>query len=220
MMVRFHSDRPRGRKMIREFVYQRLNSLIDNVQVEHSSFLNQYAKDFIKGIQENCDVRMSHVFIENFPIIVAIHDIGKKHIPDYILNKTSGLTDEEYEIIKKHCLYGYEDLQNTFKKLSLNKEENELIELCKESCLYHHERLDGSGYPYRLKDVPLVGQLVGILDSYDAMTMKRCYKDGIDKEEAIRKLIESDKYNEEFIYVLENIIGGDKNESQIRDSDK
>lgn len=206
--------------MIREFVYQRLNSLIDNVQVEHSSFLNQYAKDFIKGIQEKCDVTMSHVFIENFPMIVAVHDIGKKHIPDYILEKTTQLTDDEYECVKRHCILGYEDLQKAFNNTSLNKEERELIELCKDSCLYHHERLDGSGYPYRLKDVPLVGQMVGILDSYDAMTMKRCYKDGIDKKEAIRKLIESDKYNEEFIYVLENIIGGDKDESQIRDSDK
>lgn len=217
MMVRFHPDRPRGRKMIRDFVYQRLESMINTVPTEHSQSLNQYAKDFIKGIQEKCDVTMSHVFIKNFPMIVTIHDIGKKHIPDYILEKTTQLTDDEYECVKRHCILGYEDLQKAFNNIPLNEEERELIELCKESCLYHHERLDGSGYPYGYKQIPLIAQMVGILDSFDAMTVNRCYKKAMSKEEAIKKLIQSDKYNEEFIYVLSEVI---ENENEIRNSDK
>ncbi|MFR1686015.1 MAG: HD-GYP domain-containing protein [Massilimicrobiota timonensis] len=203
--------------MIRDFVYQRLESMINTVPTEHSQSLNQYAKDFIKGIQEKCDVTMSHVFIENFPMIVTIHDIGKKHIPDYILEKTTQLTDDEYECVKRHCILGYEDLQKAFNNIPLNEEERELIELCKESCLYHHERLDGSGYPYGYKQIPLIAQMVGILDSFDAMAVNRCYKKAMSKEEAIKKLIQSDKYNEEFIYVLSEVI---ENENEIRNSDK
>ena len=127
------------------------------------------------------------------------------------------MTDDEYECVQRHCILGYEDLQEAFNNIPLNEEERELIELCKESCLYHHERLDGSGYPYGYKQIPLIAQMVGILDSFDAMTVNRCYKKAMSKEEAIKKLIQSDKYNEEFIYVLSEVI---ENENEIRNSDK
>lgn len=203
--------------MIRKIIYQKLYAMINDVSVEHSSSLNQYAKLLIKRIQETTELELSQTFIENFPIIVAIHDIGKKDIPSYILNKNDKLTDDEYKIIQSHCQKGYEQLQNAFQNITLNREERELINLCKESCLYHHERLDGSGYPFGLKRVPLIAQMVGIIDSFDAMTMNRCYKKAMSQEKAFYTLIHSDKYNEEIIYLLMEVL---KNENNIRNTDK
>lgn len=203
--------------MIRKIIYQKLYAMINDVSVEHSSSLNQYAKLLIKGIQETTDMELSQTFIKNFPIIVAIHDIGKKDIPSYILNKTDKLTEDEYQIIQSHCQKGYEQIQLTFQGISLNREEEELINLCKESCLFHHERLDGSGYPLGLKKVPLVAQMVGIIDSFDAMTTDRCYKKAMSQENALNMLVKSDKYNEEIIYVLMEVL---KNENEIRNSDE
>ena len=96
-----------------------------------------------------------------------LHDIGKIGVPDNILNKNSKLTDEEYEIIKKHTLIGGEIL----KGLSL-------IPHVDEGAKYHHERYDGSGYPYALKgeEIPLNARIIGIADAFDAMTANRIYR--------------------------------------------
>ncbi|MDR2888851.1 MAG: HD-GYP domain-containing protein, partial [Lachnospiraceae bacterium] len=96
-----------------------------------------------------------------------LHDIGKLMIPDDIIKKPGKLTSQEYDVIKKHCQEGYKLLVNS-----------ELDKHIKNAALMHHERCDGSGYPYGL-DAPRIdkyAKMVAIADVYDAMTSARIYR--------------------------------------------
>jgi putative two-component system response regulator len=98
-----------------------------------------------------------------------MHDIGKIGIPDSILQKKGSLTDAEWQIMRKHPEFGYEILKDSFVPV---------IELAAEIALSHHEKYDGSGYPYGLvgDEIPLSGRVVAIADFFDALTMDRCYR--------------------------------------------
>ncbi len=108
-----------------------------------------------------------------------IHDIGKIGIPDAILTKKSSLTKEEFEVIKTHPTVGYNLIQGI-----------PLFGSCAEIVLWHHERLDGTGYPHGLRgeQVPDLVRIVAICDSFDAMTSTRAYRKGMATEEAVRVL--------------------------------
>ena len=96
-----------------------------------------------------------------------LHDIGKVAVPDAVLRKPGPLTDEEYEVIKRHTVVGDELLGS----LRSMRRVRSVVR-------HHHERLDGTGYPDGLKgeDVPLLAQIVGVVDVYDALTSIRPYK--------------------------------------------
>ena len=98
------------------------------------------------------------------------HDIGKIGIPDSILLKTSKLTDDEYNEIKKHPSIGAHILENS----SIFKDIIPIV-------LYHHEKFDGCGYPAKLKgeDIPFLARIVAVADTFDAMTSKRSYRDAL-----------------------------------------
>lgn len=108
-----------------------------------------------------------------------LHDIGKIGIPDSILNKPARLTDEEYAIMKSHVVKGGEILRNFT-----------LIEHVEEGALYHHERYDGKGYVHGLKgeEIPLNARIIGIADSFDAMTANRVYRKQLDMDYVINEL--------------------------------
>ncbi len=97
-----------------------------------------------------------------------LHDVGKIGIPDAIINKASGLTDEEYETVKAHPLIGARILSKITEipNISLGAK-------------WHHERYDGTGYPEGLKgdEIPEVAKIIGVADTYDAMASKRSYRD-------------------------------------------
>lgn len=109
-----------------------------------------------------------------------LHDIGKLCIPRDIINKQGPLTPEEYEEVKRHTIYGYDILRQniSFPLLSAH------------IALQHHERLDGSGYPRKLKgnEIHDYAKMVGIVDVYDAMTSKRPYRDAVLPSEAMEML--------------------------------
>lgn len=100
-----------------------------------------------------------------------LHDIGKIEIPSSILNKKGKLSDQEYEIIKKHPAIGFHMVQNN---PSISKNIAEAI-------LQHHERIDGSGYPHHLPEqqISLYAKIIAICDVFDAMTQNRVYKDRV-----------------------------------------
>jgi response regulator RpfG family c-di-GMP phosphodiesterase len=108
-----------------------------------------------------------------------LHDLGKLGIKDNILLKPGKLNREEFEIIKQHPLITLKILE----PLNLRLEE-------KEACLYHHERIDGSGYPFGLKDekIPVYAKIIAVADAYSAMTSERPYRKKMSKEEAIEEL--------------------------------
>ena len=115
-------------------------------------------------------MNLGHDDIETLMIAGMLHDIGKLRIPPEIIQKPGRLTDEEYEIVKKHPQYGYDILST--------KNLNPKIKLV---ALQHHERYDGKGYPYGLKgnEIDLFSGIVAIADVYDAMTADRVYRKGI-----------------------------------------
>lgn len=97
-----------------------------------------------------------------------LHDIGKAKIPIEILNKKGKLTYEEFEIMKKHPAYGYETVCIS----------SEISDESKKAILYHHEKLDGSGYPYGADrdEINLCSRIVTISDVYDAVASDRIYR--------------------------------------------
>jgi diguanylate cyclase (GGDEF)-like protein len=108
-----------------------------------------------------------------------LHDIGKIAIDDQILDKPGKLTDQEYQMIKKHPEIGYRILSASPQYLEISKD-----------ILHHHERYDGKGYPQGLKgeDIPLNSRIISVADAYDAMIYSRPYRSSLTKEEAIREL--------------------------------
>lgn len=112
-----------------------------------------------------------------------LHDIGKIRIPVEIINKTGKLTDEEYDIIRIHPITGYHILRGI-------AGDNVIATGAK----YHHERYDGNGYPNGLagNEIPEVARILGVADSYDAMTSNRSYRDGLQRE-IVRGEIEKGK---------------------------
>ena len=110
-----------------------------------------------------------------------LHDIGKTKIPISILRKPAKLTNFEWIEMKKHPIYGYEILRNT--GISHFVSAAKIIE-------QHHERFDGSGYPYQLKgeEILIGAAIVAVVDSYDAMTTDRVYQTARTKVEALAEI--------------------------------
>ncbi|MCM3631194.1 HD-GYP domain-containing protein [Paenibacillus glycanilyticus] len=98
-----------------------------------------------------------------------LHDIGKSRIPSSILNKPAKLTDQEFEEVKKHTIYGHEIILQSFE---------DMPDIVAVSALQHHERNDGSGYPHGLRgdEIHPVAKLIAVVDIYSAMISERVYK--------------------------------------------
>jgi len=116
-----------------------------------------------------------------------LHDTGKALIPDAILNKPGRLTEEEFDIVKKHPRDGYDIL--------LKSPDVGPIPL--DITLHHHERRDGSGYPDKQGEgtISELAQMSAIVDVYDAITADRCYHKGVSAAEALRKIYEWSKFH-------------------------
>ena len=118
--------------------------------------------------------------VQNIHYIALLHDIGKIGVPDSVLNKPFKLTDVEFELIKNHTVMGGEILKDIkmFPNVSLGAK-------------YHHERYDGRGYPNGLKgeEIPMVARIIGIVDSYDAMTSNRVYRKRLQNEIVMQELL-------------------------------
>lgn len=117
--------------------------------------------------------------VANVKYIGLLHDIGKIGIPDSILNKPGKLNDSEYAIMRKHAEIGGNILSG-----------NNMINGMDEGAKYHHERYDGRGYPQGLKgeEIPEMARIIGIADSYDAMTSNRVYRKALSNETVIAEL--------------------------------
>jgi putative two-component system response regulator len=111
-----------------------------------------------------------------------LHDIGKVGIPDRVLLKPGKLTVEEYEVMKQHVLIG----SNTLDAAIQTQSSAEFLRFGRDIVLSHHEKFDGSGYPFGLSGdrIPLSGRIVALADVYDALTTKRVYKDAFSHEKA------------------------------------
>jgi len=124
-------------------------------------------------------------FCENILYASPMHDIGKIGMGDSVLLKDGPLTREEFGEMSKHTTIGAQILSESSSKL---------MSMAREIALYHHEKWDGTGYPYgrRGVDIPLPARIVALVDTYDALRSDRPYREGSSHEEAIRVMTKGD----------------------------
>jgi HD-GYP domain-containing protein (c-di-GMP phosphodiesterase class II) len=154
--------------------------LKDNDTGMHDERVSYYSKkmsEYLYSTQRYPQINPD--FIDDIGFLAAMHDVGKIGTPDYILHKPGKLTEQEWEIMREHTING------TFILSSYP------VPMAKEIAMSHHERWDGTGYPYKLeaKMIPLTARIVAIADVYDALRMKRSYKEECTHEEATHRII-------------------------------
>ncbi len=165
-----HGKKMRGQTI--ETVLSNINNKYDKEKI-HTERTSRFCESIAR------ELKLSSKEVEDARISGILHDIGKIIVPQEILNKTGKLNKEELEIIRKHPVTSYQILKSV----------DEFSHLA-EAVLYHHERIDGTGYPENLKGekLPLLSKIIAVADAYEAMTSKRNYKKAMDKEQAIMEL--------------------------------
>jgi len=152
-------------------------NLLDTLDV----YTRQHSENVASIVCRLCEyMHCSKNFTVYCTICAYLHDIGKLFVPFEILQKPGALTEEEYAIIKKHTTHGY---NLCVKDLKLRP--------YAAGTLYHHEALNGTGYPNGLtyKDIPLEAQIISVADQFDAIVSKRQYKSHIDISDALKLII-------------------------------
>ena len=154
---------------------------------EHLWYVREYTKILTKAYSEL--YKKSKMTLKKQELIVkasVIHDIGKIAIPDCILDKPGHLSITEMELLKKHTIKGSQIL----KSLSWDVD-RDFSRICYNVCLYHHEKYDGSGYPYGLKadKIPVEAQLVGLADMYDVLIHRDVNRKKMEKSKAYYMLM-------------------------------
>ncbi|MBQ7201065.1 MAG: HD domain-containing protein, partial [Eubacterium sp.] len=144
-----------------------------------------YVKIIVEGLEKKgyYPHKITPKFKSDVVRSAPLHDIGKIHIPDNVLNKPGKLTKEEFEIMKTHTTAGRRILENA---ISTTEGDNYLKE-ARNMAAYHHERWDGKGYPEGIHGevIPLSARIMSVADVFDALTSPRVYKPAFPLEEAI-----------------------------------
>ncbi|MBF0254569.1 MAG: HD domain-containing protein [Candidatus Omnitrophica bacterium] len=127
---------------------------------------------------------LSEKEIETYRFASPMHDIGKIALPDSILKKEGKLTHDEMEIMKGHTIIGARMFDNS---------KSPILRAAADICRGHHERWNGTGYPYGTKGdkIPFFARILAVVDVFDALVSRRCYKDAWTFEDAV-KLIKSE----------------------------
>ncbi len=173
------------------FALARLAEFRDEETGQHLKRMQDYCRT------PSCRVRLnekysgilSEQFMDDLVQSSLLHDIGKVWLPDSILFKPAKFNREEYDIMKQHCTYGAQALEQAADE----KEHDSFLAMGRDIAYYHHERWDGTGYPSGLsgKEIPLAARIVAIADVYDALTTERRYKRAYTHEEASSLIIEN-----------------------------
>ncbi len=154
----------------------------DNDTGKHIKRVGEYSRLISKYLYEKGNYpEVDAEFIDNITFLAPMHDVGKIGTPDDILNKAGSLDPWEWDIMREHTINGAY-IMATYPH-----------EMAKQIALTHHERWDGTGYPYRISEemIPLSGRIVAIADVYDALRMKRSYKKAYSHEQARAIISES-----------------------------
>jgi len=152
---------------------------------EHVSRTSRYVKQLglylIK--QGYCPGELTHESLEMMERAAPMHDIGKIAISDLILLKPDRLTDNEFSVMKQHTVIGAEILERMYVRTPTLRH----LQYAKMIAASHHERYDGSGYPYGLSgdDIPLCGRVMAVADVYDALSEDRVYRKKLNSSEAL-----------------------------------
>ena len=185
----------KDRTFIRELIQVFTKSI--DVKDKYTNGHSFRVAEYTKMIAERAGFSKDEV--ENFYNIGLMHDIGKITVPDEILNKPGRLTDEEFAIMKQHASNGYEILKE--------------VEIMPELALgagFHHEKVDGTGYPSgKTEDeIPTVAQIIAVADTFDAMHSTRPYRKQMKMEDIIAELkrVAGTQLSEKYVQVLLTLI--------------
>jgi HD-GYP domain-containing protein (c-di-GMP phosphodiesterase class II) len=134
--------------------------------------------------------RFDDEFIEHVFLFSPLHDIGKIGVPDHILRKPNRLTPEEFEIMKSHVAKGRQIIDAILQDFGLDSIRH--AEIMRNIASYHHEAVDGTGYPNGLsgETIPIEARIIAVADIFDALTSRRPYKNGWSNNEAFAMLRE------------------------------
>ena len=190
-MAKLIEKKEQDRIFIREII-QVFTKCID-VKDEYTNGHSFRVAEYTRMIAEKAGFSKDEV--ENFYNIGLMHDIGKITVPDEILNKPGRLTDEEFVIMKQHATNGYEILKE--------------VEIMPELALgagFHHEKVDGTGYPSgKTEDeIPDVAQIIAVADTFDAMHSTRSYRKKMKMEDIVVELkrVMGTQLSEKYVKVL------------------
>lgn len=150
-------------------------ALKDGYTASHCERIRRYS------LMIGCELNLNAIELLSLSCGALFHDIGKIQIPDEILMKPGRLSPEEFDIIKQHTIFGRDIMDSP---------ENPFLHVGSKVAEQHHERYDGSGYPYGLKkdEIYLPAAIVAVVDSYDAMVSNRPYQPARKKTDAVREI--------------------------------
>ena len=184
-VVMFDDVTEENRQLLRAVFLSLLEAskLKDNDTGRHITRVNYYAKRIAEelfGSGVPAYKKIDADFIDNIAFLAAMHDVGKIGVPDDILNKEGPLSDWEWTVMREHTKNG---------AFILSTYPNPMA---KEIALSHHEKWNGTGYPFQLEGemIPLSARIVTIADVYDALRMERSYKPALSHEVTIQKMLE------------------------------
>ena len=150
---------------------------------DHARHIRRLTELLLERLTEKTDrYRLTRPDCRRIAAAAMFHDIGKLDIPDEILNKPGKLTAEEFEIIKGHPVIG-----ETILRSMKDYQGEPLLETAAEICRWHHERIDGKGYPDGLRgeEIPIAAQAAGLADVFDALVSRRVYKEPYPMDKAM-----------------------------------
>ena len=181
--VGIFDDISEGNKALLEGTFLGLleaSKLKDNDTGNHIKRVGEYSKSIAVKLFDNPDYpEVNTEFIENIYFLAPMHDVGKIGTPDDILTKPGALDETEWKIMKEHTINGAYILKAYPDPMAA------------QIATFHHEKWNGNGYPYGVggNDIPLPARIVAIADVYDALRMKRTYKEAFSHEKAMEIII-------------------------------
>jgi putative two-component system response regulator len=182
-VVMFDDVTEENRQLLRSVFMSLLEAskLKDNDTGEHITRVNHYSRCLAEELHLRPGYeRVDADFIDSIGLLACMHDVGKIGTPDDILNKAGPLSDWEWSVMREHTKNG---------AFILSTYPNPMA---KEIALSHHEKWNGTGYPFQLEGdmIPLSARIVAIADVYDALRMRRSYKPPFDHPTSVGKMME------------------------------
>jgi len=166
---------------LKELFIGTINAIIEALDAKDSFTLGKSRRVTFLALKMAKHFELSMEETGKLELAGLLHDIGMIGVSEEILNKTESLTQDEYESIKQHVNHGVRILEDI-------KQLKGVVEIIK----FHHEKFDGSGYPYGLKgdEIPLNARIISIADAYDSMVSDRSYRGGLPHDVALTRIQE------------------------------
>lgn len=153
----------------------------------HVKRVSGYTRIIMEGlIKEFSEYKSLADDIQSISFAACLHDLGKIAVPDAVLNKPGKLTPEEFDIMKTHTTYGFDQV-----KALKDIMDPKIYQYSLDIVRHHHERYDGKGYPDNLSGdkIPIWAQAVALADVYDALSSERCYKKAFSHEDSCQMIL-------------------------------